>query len=496
LLRLRLPLALAAIAGLVPVYAQPAQQQMGQLDSSPILFTVLAAANAAGYDAGIDSPLSSPLRATVRDYLAKQNIPSIPALKRYLRDMRPKDTSTELSQYISFALFCAGPPDFKPVRPDVGLPPDAATLYEFPPLLAAFYQEAHIEDLWNKVQPDFDREISKYTAPASRAVLEVNAYLRNPTDGYLGRRFQIFIDLLGAPNQVQTRNYIDDYYVVITAHGDPPTDKIRHAYLHYLIDPMTIKFSDDIKKKKNLADFALASPMLSELYKGDFNLLATESFIKAIESRLDRKPAESDQALKEGFILTPAFTELLETYEKQEEAMRLYFPELVGAIDMKKEQKRLDNVAFASKPVIAPTVRTAAPEPKPVLTGAAKTLDEADTAAYTAKDYARAKQGYAKVMEQTDQKPMHAKAYYGLARIAVLERDPETGDRLFRKVLELEPDPETKAWSLLYLGKLADSQGDHTEAQSFYQQALAVPGVPDKVKEDAEKGLKSAFTGK
>ena len=54
---------------------------------------------------------------------------------------------------------------------------------------------------------------------------------------------------------------------------------------------------------------------------------------------------------------------------------------------------------------------------------------------------------------------MHAKAYYGLARIAILERDPENADRFFRKVLELDPDAATKAWALVYVGKLADSQG-------------------------------------
>ena len=45
------------------------------------------------------------------------------------------------------------------------------------------------------------------------------------------------------------------------------------------------------------------------------------------------------------------------------------------------------------------------------------------------------------------------------------ERDPRVGDRLFRKVLEMEPDASTKSWSLLYLGRLADSQGEREQAQ-------------------------------
>ncbi|MBV8841837.1 MAG: tetratricopeptide repeat protein, partial [Bryobacterales bacterium] len=132
---------------------------------------------------------------------------------------------------------------------------------------------------------------------------------------------------------------------------------------------------------------------------------------------------------------------------------------------------------------------------EPVLSGAAKTLAEAEKA-YTDRDLERAKATYLRVLKESDQNPVHAKAYYGLARIAVLQRDPETGDRFFRKVLELDPDASTKAWSLLYLGRLADSQKDREEAQEFYRQALAVPGAPDSVREAAEKGLQEAFTNK
>ena len=78
----------------------------------------------------------------------------------------------------------------------------------------------------------------------------------------------------------------------------------------------------------------------------------------------------------------------------------------------------------------------------------------------------------------------------------VLERDPETADRLFRQVLELEPDPSTKSWSFLYLARLADSQGDRDDAAANYRAALAVQGLPDTVKQAAEKGLREAFIKK
>ena len=92
-----------------------------------------------------------------------------------------------------------------------------------------------------------------------------------------------------------------------------------------------------------------------------FSLLVTKSLIKAVESRLmhgtEKRQAYVDQSMREGYILTAAFAELLPLYEKQPSAMRLYYPDLINAIDLNKERKRLRNVQFAEsvqKPVLAP----------------------------------------------------------------------------------------------------------------------------------------------
>jgi tetratricopeptide (TPR) repeat protein len=388
-----------------------------------------------------------------------------------------------------------GPPDFVSRYNSQTVPPDVDALFEFTPLLVRFYREANIAELWKESQPYFDKAMAQYQEPVARAVLQVNAYLRNTTSGFLGRRFQIYVDLLGAPNQVQTRSYVDDYFVVSTPAGELPIDQIRHAYLHYLLDPLPLRFSEIVNAKRGLGDYALGSPILANQYKNDFVLLTTECLIKAVESRMDRKPALVDQALREGFVMTPAFIDALIEYEKQEQTMRLYFPDLVGGIDLKREEARLDSIDFVSK-AAGGRVRTVTRELKaPELTGAAKTIDEAEKA-YTGRNLPRSRDLYLRALKETTEKPLHAKAYYGLARIAVLERDPELGDRLFRKVIELEPDAVTKSWSLLYLGRLADSQGNREEAQEHYKAALAVDGAPDSVRQSAEKGIKEAFTNK
>jgi tetratricopeptide (TPR) repeat protein len=486
-------LSILALALALSALAQTPKPE-NQLDANETLFTVLAAINAGGYDAEIDSPSNNPVRKAIRDHLAAQKLTSVFDLKRFVRDHKQADPSADLSQYISFALSVDSPPLFTPRYLNNLMPPDAAQLEGFTPLLIAFYREAHIEDLWKRVQPEFDKVIEQYHQPVSRAVLLANAYTRNPTSGFLGRRFQIFVDVLGAPNQVQTRSYVDDYFVVVTPSAEPRTMDIRHAYLHYLIDPLGLKYAKQLLMKAPLGDYALAAPLLADHFKKDFVLLATECFIKAIESRIDKKPEMALQAAKEGFVLTPGFAEILASdYEKQQVVLRLHFPDMVEELNFRTEEKRFENFQFANE-IGGRTVHVTSEKPA-VLSGVGLTLDKAESS-YTNRDLKHAKELYLRVLTETSVKPLHAKAYYGLARIAVLEHEPEVGDRLFRKVLELEPDAYTKSWSLLYLARLADSQGDREQAQEHYKAVLAVEGAPDSVRKAAEKGLKEAFDKK
>jgi tetratricopeptide (TPR) repeat protein len=464
--------------------------ERGQLDFSPSLFTVMAAINAAGYDAELDSPNNDPLREQARNAVAGTHAAVLAELKKFFADHRQKDATAELSQYVSFALSVSGPPDFAYKYREVDLPPDTRTLEGLAPLLARFYREANIAALWQNSQAVFEKALERYHAPVSRAVLEANAYLRNPTAGYLGRSFQIYLDLLGAPNQVQTRSYADEYFVVVTPSADPRVEDIRHAYLHYLLDPLATKYGVDILSRKSLEDYAQGAPALDPLYKSDFLLLTTESFIKAIEARLTRHSETVDEALREGYILAPYFAEQLTIYEKQLEAMRLFFPHMVKGIDIKREDRRLASVTFAERPRVraAKVERRMQNAPPPV----DPAIEEAERL-YGNRDYEHAKQAYMHVLENGGEKSVHARAYYGLARIAVLQKDPEMGERLFQKVLDSSPEPQVAAWAHVYLGRLSDISGDREEAAKHYQTALAVPGASAAARHAAEEGMREAF---
>ena len=228
-----------------------APPERGQLDGNEALFTVMAAINAAGYDADIASPANHPLRNAVREYLGSKKLSTAEELKRFFQSHKQKSNGAELSQYVSFALSVDGAPGFHYKFKQSELPPDVLPMEGLGDLLQRFYEEANIADMWAKSQPALDQVIAAYQPLVVQGVTQANAYLRNPTSGSLGRRFQVIIDLLGAPNQIQTRSYRDDYTIVVTPSPEPQSDEVRHAYLHYLLDPLVLKYAEQLDKKRS-----------------------------------------------------------------------------------------------------------------------------------------------------------------------------------------------------------------------------------------------------
>jgi len=455
------------------------------------MFATLAAINAGGYDTGIDSPLNQRyrVRQQIRDLLASRNIPCLAELKAFYAEHKKASPAADLGQYLSFALVAGDAPKFD--LPSGPLPPDVEPLRGFSDILARFFKQANLEDLWNRSQPAYAAAMAEYQDPVINSLFEANGYLRNPS-GYLGRRFQIYLDLLGAPDQVQVRSYRDDYFVVITPTSTPMVDEIRDAYLAYLLDPLTFKYSEAIKQKKALQKYAEEAPALDLAYKDDFSLLVNKCLIKAIDSRLmhqnaSQREAFINEAMREGFILTAAFAEQLPNYEKQPDAFSIYYPEMITAVDVRKEEKRLKNIEFVQS-VPAKVISTPA---KMQFEPVEATLESAE-GSYEQGDYENARRAFKHVFEQTTDKSMQGRAYYGLARIAVRENKKDEAVALFQRTVEFNPDPAITAWSHVYLGRLALAAGNADTATDQFKAALAIEGASAMARDAAEKGLQNS----
>lgn len=462
----------------------PAQPPSGQLDASPTLFTVMAALNAAGFDEGLTSPNSHPLRAQLRAWVARRQPVSLPALKEFYLSHRTSTPAAELSQYVTYALSIGAPPDFKPRFAPHLMPPEAAALEGLGVLLARFYREAELEQAFRSAQPFFDQVIGLYHEPVTNAILEANSYLRNPTSGLRGRRFQIFIELLAPPNYVMPRLLADDFFVVVTPSPQPRVHDIRHAYLDYLIDPLAIRFSGALESKKPLGELALASPILPEEYKNDFSRLAAKSAVYAIQARLDRPNSAAlvARAMREGFILTAHFFESLPAYEKQEASFALYFRTMIESIDLAKEDHRIAQLEFASERAVR---KVAAPaQPAPELSAAEQECAQAERL-YQQRALDEAAAAFRRVLAAGAPRPLHARATFGLARIALLQKNPALSQQLFERTLELDPEPFERAWALVYLARLARASRDLDSAARHYRAALEVAGASQAARQAA-----------
>lgn len=456
------------------------------MDASPTLFTVMAALNAAGYDADLDSPINSPLRKAVQAELAKRTIPSLAAIKEFVANHRKARPTDEFGQYVSFALTVSGPPDFAIKLRTVDIPPDVVPLRDFSPLMAAFYKEAGIDDLYRRARPEIDRMLEPYHEGVIDAVLQANAYLRQQTSGFRGRHFQIFLEPQGAPGQMHTRSYANEYTVVITPSPKPRITEIRHAYLYYLLDPLATRNEEVLNRKKPLADHALRAKLLGDAYKQDFLLLTTGSLVRAVEARLDHSPNSVQEALREGYILAPYFYEALPAFEKQEQSMEQYYTSMVQAIDLYKEDKRLVPVDFAKEAPAAPALP--APDPKTVTPPIYETLNQAEEL-FKKQDYQKAEPLFQEATEQSADKRAQAAGYYGLARIALAVGEAEEAEDLLLKTLEGAPEPQIRGWTLVYLGKLRLEVMDKEEAAKYFQSALEVEGATDAARKEAQQGL-------
>ena len=94
------------------------------------------------------------------------------------------------------------------------------------------------------------------------------------------------------------------------------------------------------------------------------------------------------------------------------------YPDLSAGV-LTKEERRLESVKFVQEASVRKAKTVAAP-PLPEMSAAEKTLEEAENL-YRDRDLEKAKQAYNRVLRETEDRPKHAAAYYGLARIAVLQ---------------------------------------------------------------------------
>ncbi len=517
-----LTLTAAALAPLAHRFTQAAPQAAAgpdtgvSVESSQQLFATMCALDAAGFDADESTLAEMPSRLKLRSDLLKLQGPDIDQLRQFYHDHELADPGETLSRFITFAVVVGPPPRFQFVVDRDVLPPDALAIEGFQEILAAFWKDARLDRRWSEVQPEYDRLIQRDESPVRHIVTAADGYLREIYKPKYGHSFTVYVEPL-VGKRTNFRNTGDHYSIVVGAGGEFPYDAVQHAYLHFLLDPLPLKFRKEVTAKAALLNIGAKSPRLPAEYRSDFLAYADECLIKAVELRLNRlKDAKLEAALAEddqnGFTMVRPLVAGLAKFEKSEPSMSLYFPDLINSIDVAAEQKRLATFVFKSDAEYAAANGTTAAKP------AADTTTELDrwlidgNRQIANQNATEATATFEKVLEKYPGEP---RAYFGLAVASLMNQDADRAQQIFQNLVEAAaratpsagaaapqaasaaninpPDPAVLAWSHVYLGRLNDVADERDQAVVEYRAALAVPGAPEAALVAAQRGVEKPY---
>jgi Tetratricopeptide repeat len=408
---------------------------------------------------------------------------------QYYQEHLPADPSRTLSRYVSLALYLNPPPALTTKVKEADMPPDATAVIGILPLMQKFSETVGLHDIWQQNLQAYSALTGRYHTALAKMLFDTEIYLKIPSTARLGRGFTVYIDPMGAPGQSNARNYGSDYFVVISPGPSSglKMDQIRHTYLHYLLDPLAMKYPATMKRLAPLLETVKTAPM-DQSFKTDASLLVTESFIRAIEARtagsgktpeVQRQQAIQN-SMRQGFILTQYFYDALIRFEKDPAGLTNAYGDLVSAIDPGKERRRAALVTFAST---SDTELVQRPNDARLLVAAEQRLSAGDA------------ENAQKLAQQAldEKKEDQGRALFILAEVATHNSDMQGARTYFERALEVAHEPKVVAWSHIYLGRIYDLQEDRGAAMDHYRAAVTASAELPEAKAAAELGLQKPY---
>ena len=482
------------VLALCAVFALPAlaqQQPRMSVESSQALFSVMAAINVCGYDAELSQSVA--LRQRIREEVmqAAKSEEAQSALRNlcaFYQDHQQDSASHTLANYVSLGLNLGDGPKLELRTKESELPPDAIFVLGFVPLLQRFNEAANLNAIWLRHRADYEQLIEKLHQPISDTLVSTDVYLKRNLSGYVKHEFVVYVEPLAAPGEVNSRNYGDDYYVVISPGSASAVrlDQIRHTYLHYILDAKMLSRATTLERVSPLLDSVRAAP-LEDSYRFDMGLLLTESLIRAVEARLlggrkgPNKPKEqlAWDSTRQGFILTNYFYGKLVVFESDEVGFDQAYADWLHDINVEEQQKFAATIPF---------LQSGTPELVRKSQHREMLVDLAERALASG-NYEGA-QNYA---QQALQKKEDAgRSLFVLARAAVAGGKLSDAQSYFERAASTASDAKIRGWSHVYLGRILDMQEHRQEAVQHYRAALDAGGPPE-LKAAAEKGLQKAY---
>jgi tetratricopeptide (TPR) repeat protein len=502
-----------------PSLIDPAGPQIS-LQTSEVLFDIAVALNACGYDAGLEQ--SQPIRQKIRDQVNAAVQASAEAqntrdqLCAYVRQHGLSDSSHNLSQYVSLALYVTPPPELTNSVPLTEMPPDSTQVVEILPLLRKFAREIDLHYIWITARPEYDANVNSLHDSLSQMVISTNVYLKMPANTNTESRFAVVLEPLLDPGQTNARVYGADYVVVTSPNRDDKVrmDEIRHTYLHFELEPLLYSRASSMDRLLPFLKAVREAP-LEYTFRSDIVSLVTECMIRAVEARtletgvapfkapatvshtqfasVERERHATEQKaeavrqaavkrdMEQGYVLTAYFYDKLATFEKEPQSFKETIGEIVYGMDVPSELSHVKHLEFSQQnegDVVHHSTRQ--------LHG----LDLAEMKLMQGDVNAASTLAHQELDRHTGD---IARADFLLARCAVMQRNVEEARHYFEETIRLGKDPRLLSWSHIYLGRMYDLEHSRDEALAQYQQALVNRDGQLDTKQAAESGLKQPY---
>jgi hypothetical protein len=489
------------------------------LQNSEALFDIAAALNSCGYDQGLAT--SDPVRQEVRDLVNQALQSSADArdahekICTFIDQHRLADTGSDLAQYISLALFVSAPPELAPSGEGEEMPPDASGVENILPLLRSFAQYANLHVIWLQVRPQYDKQLVELHDSLTKMINDTGIYLKTPAGTTPGRRFLVVVEPLLDPGQTNARVYGADYVVVASpVNGTIHMREVRHAYLHYQIEPLLYARASVLDRLQPFLKSVKDAP-LDFTYRSDIVALVVECMIRAVEARtmdtgvtIYKIPADTrrsdleaathqhnasveaaeavrrravQHSMADGYVLTEYFYDSFAAFERQPQSFKESIGEMVYGMDVSQQLNHVKSITFNQQSSTDVVHRT--PRELRGLDLAEMKLMKGDT------------EGAGALAQQsvTDKSGDPARANFILARVAIMHRDVSVAQHDFEETIRLSKDPRMLAWSHIYLGRIYDIQDQRDQAVTEYRAALTVRDGQADTRLAAEKGLKQPY---
>ena len=200
--------------------------------------------------------------------------------------------------------------------------------------------------------------------------------------------------------------------------------------------------------------------------------MVAESFIRALELRMDQIPAarakESvDTFYRAGLLLTPYFYSVLDGYERSDVSLPDSFLQMARNIQLRTEEARFrdtfSKIPVPQKSVARAEVPQAPPEPEPNPVG--DLLKQAQTA-FNGGDMVKARNLFERVLSDFDRD--NGAAEYGLGLVASRVGYSEEARQHFERAIHsTSAEPGMKVWSYIYLAEFPISSAIATRPSSI-----------------------------